>query len=413
MAQDPLQIDQLQIEPGSGDTLTITRNAADGALKFVDAVVTGGVKLSELAGIQGITGVLVVGKSGTGAPYSAIQAALDAIPVSSSDTDPYVVLICPGVYQEDLMISRNGVHLVGLGGAVIQSATEATPNTDPADTITIQEGGGTVPEQAIFRNLHVTNAHDGYACIRVIGGAASEIGAVGVSIEGCKLTATGAGGYPVRASSVNVVHVQGGDMGASAPTALCLVEEVAEFTLDSVNEVVGLQLDYEDASATKPSAVGSQYRVANCTAVASTSTLATPISANLEGDGSLSISNCGSVANLTMNGDRSLAAVGCALGDVTLNGTSAATLVGCSRGAVAGAGTLAEPLQIGTADFATADTVSVAFTVAHPDDSYTVSLEVGLNALAITTNKAATGFDIEFPGGVQTTTVGWAAHRRM
>ena len=36
MAQDPLKIDQLQIEPGSGETLTIGRDATTGALKFTE-----------------------------------------------------------------------------------------------------------------------------------------------------------------------------------------------------------------------------------------------------------------------------------------------------------------------------------------------------------------------------------------
>ena len=243
MPQNPLQVDALQIEPASGDTLTVSRNAADGSLKFVDAVVVAGIKLSELAGIQGVSNVFVVGKGGTGATYTTIQSALDAIPASSSDTSPNVILVCSGVYQENLTISRNGVHLVGLGEAVLQSASESTPNTDAADTITIQEDGGTVPEQVILRNLHVTNSHNAQACVRVIGGADSDVGAVGVSIEDCNLTATGSGGYPLRASSMNLLRVQGGGMGSSVATALCLVEEVAEFTLDGVDEVVALQLD--------------------------------------------------------------------------------------------------------------------------------------------------------------------------
>ena len=413
MPQNPLQVDALQIEPASGDTLTVSRNAADGSLKFVDAVVVAGIKLSELAGIQGVSNVFVVGKGGTGATYTTIQSALDAIPASSSDTSPNVILVCSGVYQENLTISRNGVHLVGLGEAVLQSASESTPNTDAADTITIQEDGRTVPEQVILRNLHVTNSHNAQACVRVIGGADSDVGAVGVSIEDCNLTATGSGGYPLRASSMNLLRVQGGGMGSSVATALCLVEEVAEFTLDGVDEVVALQLDYDNASAVKPSVLGSQYRVSNCTSVAAASSLGTPISSRLEGVGSLTLSNCGSVANLVMHGDRPLAVVGCALGSVTLNNTAAATLVGCSRGAIAGAGTLSEAVQTGQASFLASASASVSFGVPHPDNNYVVSLELGVNALAIITNKAATGFDIEFPDGVQTTDVGWVAHRRM
>ena len=37
MAQDSFQVDQLQIEPYSGDTLKISRDSADGSLKLEDA----------------------------------------------------------------------------------------------------------------------------------------------------------------------------------------------------------------------------------------------------------------------------------------------------------------------------------------------------------------------------------------
>ena len=67
MVQPAYQIDQLQVEPGSGQTLTISRDAPTGSLNFVDAVVTGGINLSDLAGLASIGSVFVVGSAGAGA----------------------------------------------------------------------------------------------------------------------------------------------------------------------------------------------------------------------------------------------------------------------------------------------------------------------------------------------------------
>ena len=113
MAQPPYLLDVLQIEPGSGDTLTIARDSTAGAMEFVDAILTSGVLLPALVGLRNVTGLFVVGRAGDGAPYTTIQSAIDAIPVSSSATAPSVVLILSGVYTENLTLQRDGVCLVG------------------------------------------------------------------------------------------------------------------------------------------------------------------------------------------------------------------------------------------------------------------------------------------------------------
>jgi hypothetical protein len=102
MPQPPFLIDVLQVEPGSGDTLTVSRDSAGGALKFVDALLTSGVLLPSLVGLRNVTGVYIVGRAGDGAPYTTIQSALDAVPDSSSAAAPSLVLIMPGVYTENV-----------------------------------------------------------------------------------------------------------------------------------------------------------------------------------------------------------------------------------------------------------------------------------------------------------------------
>ena len=69
MAQDPVLADQLQIEPGAAGTRLIYR-AADGSLAFKDSLLTGGITLSQLAGLRSVANTLVVGKSGAGAAYT-------------------------------------------------------------------------------------------------------------------------------------------------------------------------------------------------------------------------------------------------------------------------------------------------------------------------------------------------------
>jgi len=127
MPQLPFQVDGVQIEPGSGDTLTITRDSTAGSMKFVDAIVTSGVLLKELVGVRNIQGVFIVG--GSNAPYTTIQSAVDAIPITSSSSLPSAILVMPGVYTENLLIQKDGLSIIGLGAKVLNSGN--------SDTVTI------------------------------------------------------------------------------------------------------------------------------------------------------------------------------------------------------------------------------------------------------------------------------------
>ena len=162
MAQPPYLLDVLQIEPGSGDTLTIARDSTAGAMEFVDAILTSGVLLPALVGLRNVTGLFVVGRAGDGAPYTTIQSAIDAIPVSSSATAPSVVLILSGVYTENLTLQRDGVCLVGVGGVTIA-------NSGASDTITVSAATDSTPQNMVFRGLTVTNDQAAQACINILG----------------------------------------------------------------------------------------------------------------------------------------------------------------------------------------------------------------------------------------------------
>jgi hypothetical protein len=413
MPQDPLLVDQIQIEPGSGDTLLI-RRATDGSLEFVDAVVTGGITLQALAGLS-VGGIKIVGKTGAGAEFPTIQAALDCIPATSSSTEPYVVLVGPGVYQETINIVRDWVHIIGLGGAQLEPVEPTANGAGAYHTVVIHEDLGTIPKHVVLRNLTIRNNHDNFACVRISGGAGSEVGAEDIVLDNCNLQAVAPGGNrPVWASSAEHVVVQGGSFDLSNALSLTLVEECASFTMSGTTEVTGLQLDY-DSGGTLPASVGSLYTVSGCPDVGISSTLAPAVSSTLTGAGEFNILNCGRAGDVTLGGDRSFEIVGTDLGDLTLNDTVSVKLVGSSLDSVTAAGgtTLDTPLRSGTVTFTASATEAVAVSPAYPDASFTVVLELGGSSSGEApwiTGKSASGFNINFDSA-QTMIVGWTATR--
>ena len=216
MPQPPYLVDELQIEPGSGDTLTVSRDAAEGAMKFVDAILSSGVLLPELVGLRNVTGVFVVGRAGDGAPYTSIQDALDAVPNTSSAAAPSLVLLLAGLYTENIFIQKDGVFLVSPGGAKIL-------NSGASDTVTISAAIPVTPLTTLLRGLEIENTSTGNACVRVIGADSFASGAVTVvtaplvagdtvTIAGTPLTGIAAS----RTSGSNDFSTLGGTTGAIA-----------------------------------------------------------------------------------------------------------------------------------------------------------------------------------------------------
>jgi hypothetical protein len=239
MAQDPVKVDQLQIEPGSGQNLRISRNAATGGLLFKDAVITAGLDLSQLAGLRNIPNVLIVGKSGSGAPYTTIQSAIDAVPVSSSVTNPYVILIMAGVYTETVSLYRDGVSLVGMGLVTLESALEATPDALGCDhTLYIQTASGSTPKQVSLEGIRLTNAHANKACVRIVGGAGSLLGQTSITILNCECKANSAGGNrPIWATAANTLFLKNCLLMSATSNDLTMIEELAYVHI--LNSLVG------------------------------------------------------------------------------------------------------------------------------------------------------------------------------
>lgn len=396
MPQSPFQADQFQVDPSSGDTLTITRDTTDGSLKFVDALVTGGITLSTLIGMQALSNVSVVGNSLVGASHTTIQSAIDDVLETASDTSPHLILITSGVYQEDVLIEKSGVILYALGYVCIQSATAT-------DTLTIQENT-TIPEFLMFKGIHFQNVNASQGCVRIIGSATSDVGSNSISFVDCSFSAP-ATGYPIRTSSVGKVSVRGGNMTSSNASSFCLVEETASFSLMNVKDITALQLDY-DNTGDLPSVVGSSYRILDCN-FNSNSSVVNSIVSNLTGLGSLFVSNVSDCGAISLDGDQTHTFSNCILGNIVSANTVAIVLKDCKRGTASGSGTLSESKAFGTLTYLVSASETFSFGLDQPDLNYYVLIEndkgTADSDTAYISGKALGSFDVSFSGAVSTT----------
>lgn len=412
MAQSPFKVDQLQLEPGSGDTLVIDRDPGTGGLRFKDAVVTGGLVLSQLAGLQTIPNVYVVGKSGAGAQYTTIQDALDDVPAQASATNPYLILIAPGVYTETVNIIRDGVHLLGLGRVVIRSALEGTPNAMGADhTLIISAQLGTVPKTVTLENLRITNAHNNKACVRIVGADGSLLGDDLVTIRGCDLVAVASGGNrPLWATAMNNLLVEGGSLGGGE-TDLVVLEEISWFRAMSLRSASAQSWRW-DSEQSLPANESVGYTMSFCTEVARGTGL-TPFTLDITGV-SASFNAC-RLPNLVISGECDVTLSHSTVGDLTLSGEVSLTLESSSRGNVNtnASATLSEPRLSGTVTFEDESSKEVSFRVPQPNGEYQVFLSLTDNPNGNppwVSDKSSTGFTINFADD-QTQDVLWSANR--
>jgi len=401
MPQDPIQVDAIQIAPGETGTRLIERDPATGAIRITDPTVAG-LTVADLAGLRSIANVFVVGKSGSGAQYNTIQAAVDAVLATSSLTDPSIVYILAGVYAEQVTIEKDGIWLMSPGGASIEAPSAGA-------TIIVQSAVGTDPNWLHIQNLRIANSFAGDPCIDIIGGATSVIGSAEVGIVDCDLVASGAGAFQVRATTVNNIRIQGGTWAGSHSTSLTRITQCARCSIRDIDQAVHLQLDYDSGNPI-PSLVSSSYHLASMALLGN-------IMSTLTGVGSLSIDSVmrsGSGGGLTLDGDGvgTFEAANSDLDSVVVNNSAPLVMRGCKRTSIAGAGTIAEDLQRGTISFTASSSEAVSFAVDGPDDDYHVTYETELTEALGTTSPTASGFTASF-SGAQTTTVKYAVHRRL
>jgi hypothetical protein len=253
MAQPSFKTDVLQIEPAAIGTRTISRDASAGELKFVDPTFPSGVVLADLVGIQTIENTTVVGIGG-GAQFTTIQEALDALPTTGSVTNPQVLLLFPGTYNEKLTIDKDGVVLVGQGLVRIV-------NDDGDPTIHVTQGDATVPRFVRLINLTVIAEDDGASCLHFDGSNTYATGsftvvtaplAIGdfVSVDGINLTGVAAG----RTSGANNFNCTLGTQAAIAAEIVAALNDPANAFAGTVTAVLdGTDIDL---TASTPGAVG-------------------------------------------------------------------------------------------------------------------------------------------------------------
>lgn len=426
MAQDPLKVDQLQIEPGAAGTRLIDRDPGTGALRFQDPTLGAPLLLSQLAGLRGIANVFIVGASGAGAQYTTIQAALDAVPSAASPTNPYLVLVMPGVYTETVNLVRDGVSLVGIGRPYIRSALEATPNAPGNDhTLIISAQLGTIPQACLVQGFRISNAHDNRAAVRLPGGAASQVGGggFGVILRDCTLEANAPGGNrTLWATAVNTVFLDRCWLEGNT-SALCLVEEVATLVARYSSILCALSLRYDTVNA-QPADAPTTYRFESCHDMASQTLLVPAVGVDLAGNGGFDLENCSvGGALVQLSGDQATFRAGnSTLPQLSLLETVNLTMTNSARGTLAAPNAtagLVEPLRDGTVAFGAVVSVPVVFEVPYFPGGfvdYQVTLEVDArptnDETPWITGKSETGFTINFQTA-QTLNVRWAATARV
>ncbi len=301
MPQPPFLVDELQIDPGSGDTLTVSRDSVDGAMKFVDAVVTSGALLPNLVGLRNVTGVYIVGRAGDGAPYTSIQSALEAVPASSSAASPSLIVILPGLYTENVTIQKDGAYLVGLGGVTIT-------NDGASDTVEVSAAIATTPQNVLLRGLVVKNTIAAKACVRIIGADAFASGTITVNaaplatgdtitINGTALTGTAG----TRTSGSNDFSVSSGSTDGIAAEIIAAINDTANSfsTLVSATaalNVVTLTAVTAGSGGNAITLVASTTPVGRLTAPVSGLLAGGGAAGTLVGDGVITIEDCDLVA---------------------------------------------------------------------------------------------------------------------
>jgi hypothetical protein len=250
MAQPPFKADVYQVEPGATGTRTISRNTTDGALLFIDPIYPTGLGLADMAGLQTIPSIFLVG----GMDYPTIQDALDAIPSTSSAAQPSVVLIPSGTYEETLTISQDGVVLMALGQVTIT-------NDDANPTIHIVQNGTSIPKFVRLVGLTVEATDDASTCVYVDGSNTYATGSFTVvtaplaagdvlTINGVPLTGVAAG----RTSGANNFNVNQVSTTAMAAEIVAAINDPAN-AFDGL-VVATLNGSIVETEAVDPGAVG-------------------------------------------------------------------------------------------------------------------------------------------------------------
>ncbi len=335
----------------------VSRNTDTNEMQLQDGVVTTPQTLASLAGLRNVTGVLVVGRAGTGAQYTTITSALAAVPASSSVALPTVILVCPGVYSENLTIDHDGVVLFGLGQVTL---TPATNNP----TVKIQAGVSTTPLSVELVNLKIVQSNDSQDCVKVLGAAASTVATgAGVKIRDCWLNPTGSGAVGVRTDRVGTVRITGCRMSGDA-AANIIFAQTNSIVIEN-SDITGPVSYAWDDSGEKPGGTAVGFEVLH-------SRLGDITLEHL--DATVTSIQHSSTGSVTVTGTESHSIQNSITGTLTVDATSAVISVGSKHAGYAGAGVFDLPSLRGVGSVAGATSVVVSLGVTLPDTNYSLVL---------------------------------------
>lgn len=162
-----------------------------------------------------LSGTDGVGYGTSSSPYKTIQYAIDDIEsaLSPSTSNPAAVIIAPGIYDENLIISKSGVGLIGRGGQglcqikattgsclVLSNATSVSLNTylSGGPYSGLVNSGSAGPSDNQFRNLDFRPQDGTSPAVQLIGvkGDASPVttnfGGVEINFVNCNFRTIGA-----------------------------------------------------------------------------------------------------------------------------------------------------------------------------------------------------------------------------
>jgi hypothetical protein len=167
--QPPFRSDAYEVENADAPVgpRLIEASLLDGSIRFTDPRNPTGINLAELAGLQRAHNVIVVSQTGVAAskdvdgdPITTIQGGLDNVPDSADVNDPWLVLVMPGLYVEDVIWVKDGTTLRGLGGATLRESGAFS-------TIRMRTGPTTVPRRVRIEGLRIENATAAEACVDI------------------------------------------------------------------------------------------------------------------------------------------------------------------------------------------------------------------------------------------------------
>ena len=97
-----------------------------------------------------------------------MQSAITAVPADASLSSPYLVMVMPGVYSENVVIEKAGITVLGVGRVVLTAA-------GAAPTITVQSSVSTTPTSLNLKNIVIDQPNSGQACVSIVGASGSAV----------------------------------------------------------------------------------------------------------------------------------------------------------------------------------------------------------------------------------------------